>query len=390
MNTTQTKIVIKDKQHENDKQYEKITYEMVNGEMSILNHITTTFLDMKKVKNAHTVYMFSSKITDEDLKDTKMNVLHLYQDPTKNRNITDEGIKQLCNNENLETLYLSCKTMTDESLKYLHNVKNLYLYNMDQITDEGMKQLSETDTLLQTLNIYNCSNLSCKEISKINSIKSLCITNTPNKLSDLEFVSNMTNLKTLIYDLNNFEVVKELKQLCYCHNLHTIVLSNSSYIIEGDIKQLCGVRNLKNLDINYCRNISNKDIRYLCEKLPRLKSLKTSYHLTDEDCDYLCNLNKLIMFDCQGITDEGLKQFNDNLEVLCLYDCNNITDEGIKHLSDNCPNLSKICIQYCSNITRKGENYMIEMIGSVCDNVFLLDDFMNLKMSKHEYLLEFY
>jgi len=64
-------------------------------------------------------------------------------------NITDEGLKYL---SNYTTLDLSCLKITDDGLKYLSNCRSLKLYNCN-ITDKGLKYLSNC----KDFKLYRCN-----------------------------------------------------------------------------------------------------------------------------------------------------------------------------------------------------------------------------------------
>jgi hypothetical protein len=204
-----------------------------------------------------------------------------------------------------------------------------------------------------------------------------------------------------IEDVINYRITnKENKQLSIKYNpFYMILIKKSLYYKKKIFPNISSVsiRSLKNLtykDFIYLYNIEILDLS-LCYKkdiiqfifsnfikikkliLENCESFLEYYNFTDDDFDYLMNLESLIINDNHVITDNGLiklkkiKELNIQncknitntgicslvtLESLCIYNTYNLTDEVFKKLN----NLKKLEI-YFNNITDIGIQYLINI-----------------------------
>jgi Leucine-rich repeat (LRR) protein len=135
-----------------------------------------------------TIPFRTTKVNDNILKLYLTNLQWLYAG--YNPNITDGGIKNLTN---LQTLSISSNNsnITDGGIKDLTNLQHLYVYCNPNITDEGIKNL----TNLQTLEISTNKNITNEGIKNLTNLQRLDVGNNPN--ITYEGIKNLTNLKWL-------------------------------------------------------------------------------------------------------------------------------------------------------------------------------------------------
>ena len=168
------------------------------------------------------------------------------------------------------------KSITDDDLKHLKNVKHLDLSGCRNITDAGLKHLSENLTNLQSLNLSHCHHITdegLKDLAKyLTNLTHLdlswCI-----KITDegLEILTNLIKLQILNLtwcDKITDEAIKNLPQ-----NLKSLNLSDCRKITDEGLKKLEKLTKLQNLDLSGCYEITDAGLKHLSEKLTKLQSL---------------------------------------------------------------------------------------------------------------------
>ena len=136
-------------------------------------------------------------IKDPDLKNLKdlKNVTFL----SLGSKVTDAGLKDLMDCDNLTSLALSDTSVTDAGLKDLKGIKNLtYLSLGSKITDAGLRDLKDLKNLaslhLFASKVTDGGLKDLKEIKSLTSLDLLCTKATDAGLKDLKEFKNLTSL----------------------------------------------------------------------------------------------------------------------------------------------------------------------------------------------------
>lgn len=241
-----------------------------------------------------------------------------------NKNITDETIKEL---KKLKTLYVNDSQITDNGIRELKNLKILYIESSvvsDRgvaITDNGIKDLDLHTLDIRLLDHHN-NQLSNNGIKNMKNLKNLYLSDyckitgegfDSNDLLELSLghidineknLINFSNLNKLDYTcgrgLSN-ETIQKLPSL-------EILLINGSNITYGGIYNKI---KLKILSINGC-DIRNEGIKNLIN----LEKLEISKYITDEGLKKLEKLKYLSMeYNYKNITRRSLNKLK-KLEIV--------------------------------------------------------------------------
>ena len=214
------------------------------------------------------------------------------------------------------------------------NVKNLSRLPPENITEEWIK--SNLNNKVELLRIENCYWLSKDLISKIGRLN--------------------TNLKELC--LRNLDID-----------------NNTLYLI------LKWLKNLEILDISYCNDLSIgtcASIKENCSRLKSLKAVSLIKAMTNNELEYISNLNQLEEIDislCNNIDDNGLILFSKNkkqkIKHINLTGLLKLTNKGlIEIISNNNQTLNKLIL---SLLPQKSVDGNICSEISKCKNLTLLD-----------------
>lgn len=353
------------------------------------------------IKRLRLNVLYANKlITDEGIKNMKLEILHA----NKNRNITNDSLinmkkslKKLYvagNNKitsesvkdlDLEVLdvgfaivhYNKCgylPAVTDDSIRHMKNLKELYICGNRNITNNGIKDMN-----LKILNA-NCAFMGMlpqitddgirhMDLEELYIQANTAITDEGIKNKQLKILyANLTNITD--YGIKNMDLK---------------ILYASSFIIDNGIRHM----NLKELYLYENNNISNS-----------IKNMKLnvldphfSFNITDNDIISVsktlkgitlfknCNSLNLAILNSLNLTSLNLNGITDNvdpyikhmtnLKKLYLYQVNSITDEGIKNVR-----LKKLVVNHCNNISNKGIKHMelesltiIDCNKILCENI---------------------
>lgn len=170
------------------------------------------------------------------------------------------------------------------------HIKQLNLFNNEQITGAGMKHIAELKTLeALVLNGTAVGDEGLTELKGLTSLKDLSLAGTV-RLSD-----------------KSTETIKEFT------NLEALALPST--ITEKGVKNLVTLKKLKLLYIGGA-NLNDAAIKDIAENMPELRSLelgvygKIGTRITDESIPSLIKLKKLVDLGLAGskITDAGQKE----------------------------------------------------------------------------------
>jgi len=176
-------------------------------------------------------------------------------------------------------------------------------------------------------------------ILPLNDVINVRITNKENKELTKLYISSYLVLikKSIKITLNIFP------------NIKLISIRNNNYITDDDFQYLNNIENL-NMSNCYQREITDNCFHHLT-KIKELNLLGCNQnwfignHFTDISFDYLSELETLHIDDNHVITNNGLGKIK-KIKHLFIYNCSKITDNGISNLI----NLQRLCL-YMVNIT---------------------------------------
>lgn len=283
-----------------------------------------------------------SPINDEGISNlTNLQILHI-----EGNNIKGKG---LINLTNLTNLHLSVSSIEDDNVSHLVNLKHLKLLD-SRITDNTVKNL----TGLTSLDLYRDRIVTDEGISNLINLQTLHVNA---KITDRGLV-NLINLTKLdFYDAGYWTQAP-------------------SPITDDELKNLL---KLKDLSLDYCCNgITDKGIINLTslqslllkgndvtggvfKELPYLINLSVHGHssVNDNDISGLTNLSSLALGWGNRISNNGIAELT-NLKKLILRDNRIITDGGIDQLT-NLEYLEIINDSGVNKITANGIKYLIKL-----------------------------
>lgn len=267
-----------------------------------------------------------------------MNEIYLIKNKNNNGILDEKDILFL---KNLNLSYDSY-IISNEDLKKLKNLEELYLFNYSVINDDCLKHL----TNLKKLSLTFDSVISDNGIKDLINLKELNIWPS-DKITDQSFI-NLKKLKIISLYRNKTITDDAIKNI---DTLKSLDLSFNEKITNEGIKNL---KNLKNLSLRGNENITDKGLN----KLTNLKSLDLTLNekITDKGIKNLINLEELILDSNNIITNEGIKKLK-NLRKLSLNKNYNISDEGIKNLV----NLKSLILNDSGDITNNGLKKLVNI-----------------------------
>ncbi len=157
-------------------------------------------------------------ITDEGLKElanlNNLTTLFLWED-----RVTDAGLKELAPLKNLNSLFLLCKNVTDAELKALAPLKNLTTLSLyfTNVTDAGLKELAPLKNLTAlSLRHTKVSDAGLKELTNLKKLTIIDLSGTPitdaglKELANLKGLTSLRLRKTKVTDTGVAELQKAL------------------------------------------------------------------------------------------------------------------------------------------------------------------------------------
>jgi ubiquitin-protein ligase len=169
---------------------------------------------------------------------------------------------------------------SDQLLKSLgvasvRNLTEISLVGSINVTDTGLRWLSETSTGLRTLLISKCQGItdvgidyitgSCQELRK------LSVAETRLTARSMDYLSRLHWLEYL--DLSDCILISKLSPLLTsCPRLQTLLLSGLEYLADAAIESISSLPFLVHLDITRCRRLTDLTLTRLvkCGSLSRL------------------------------------------------------------------------------------------------------------------------
>lgn len=232
---------------------------------------------LKYQKNLHTLSLINSPLGKDlclDIKDMKS--LRELSFST----MSFQDISPLADISQLESLTVSqCHIDSKDPFEFLKRYVSLHtliLDGNDWIKDSKLEAIKYL-TNLHTLNLSNCSKLSCDSIAYLRAcnLKMLNVSGTNVKMISDALSRQCPLLESL--DLSHTFIIDScLKNLASITSLQNLALSGCKSISGAHVKYLSSLKNLKSLDISFMSQLKTPHI-YPLLRLPRLNELDISF-----------------------------------------------------------------------------------------------------------------
>jgi hypothetical protein len=279
-------------------------------------------------------------------------------------------VKNLIKNFRSFKIKIKLKNDETEYIRYL-NKKDILEFNLDLLEKiikdnictkywfEKMnikyneESLSNDISILKNITKIKLSNTNIKDISKLNSVEILNLSNCCN----ITEISGFENLRD-VYKLNLYNTnIRYIKNLLGLTNLRELNLSSTNISNINGIEKL---KNLKKLDLSFT---DIKDVSKLSNIQIKILDLSNCENISDESgIEKLNNLGELILM---GTKINDVSKLRDiKIEILDLSLCYNITEKsGIEKLK----NISKLILSHTKikdiSILLRTEIKNIELYG---------------------------
>jgi hypothetical protein len=226
---------------------------------------------------------------------------------------TNDGLSGLTN---LEDLYNNWQ-ITDGALKLFTNLRSLNLKHNSKITDDSLSVLTNLEELDLVAN-YKITNEGIKSLIKLRVLK----LGANENIRD-DGLSHFTNLEVL--DIGNEAIT--INGIRFLTKLRTLSVYGNKQLKDDELKLFT---NLTKLDLCYNKLITDNSLSVLT----KLKTLDLSNNkkITDSTLTLLTNITDLNLYHNKRITDVGLRTLT-NLEKLDIEKARHITISSIINLT---------------------------------------------------------
>ncbi|MBC8871780.1 MAG: hypothetical protein H8E44_20320 [Planctomycetes bacterium] len=275
---------------------------------------------LRQEPNLDTIFLTHGETKDDDL-------LLLVGVPMKglvidSKHVTDRGVKALGDHPALESLSLWSSSITDGSLKSIARIPSLTKLTIHEapITDEGVSEL-------------------VARLADLGKLKSLHFFRCPRITNDgLNQIGRLTSLERLFLNNNDGLTSGLLTEIAHLKNLHRLEL-DSIALDEADLVHLAALTKLETLGLS-CSNSESKltdhGLTYV-GRIPTLRSLTIQdARITDKGVSDLIKLNALQTLGLArtGITDQGIAAIASELPNLVQLGISGtkVTDAGMAHV----------------------------------------------------------
>jgi len=211
----------------------------------------------------------------------------------------------------IEALYIDNQFIED--LSTLYSLK--YLKKLGTGETKAELELGNLSTLEQ---LYITWHKKISGLSKLLNLKELSIWDYAPKTGDLEEISNLFGLETLIITQSRIRTLKGISNLNQLKNLQLNYLRTLS-----DISDIDKINNLEKLELESCKNIEDFSV---------IKNLKNLYELDLFKCKEMENINFIKdLSNLRNFAFYGTK-VNDGDLSLCMH-VKNVHFDNKKHYS---------------------------------------------------------
>ena len=249
------------------------------------------------------------------------------------------NLKSLSNCKELEVL--TCTIYNNDDIKLLTlnctKLKRLNFNHLSQINDETVKIISENCEYLERLSLKG-NNITDKSIEYFNNIKQLTSLSV-RIIGDINNGFNCKNLKNLYLtgrNINNQNIMDLSKN---CKRLTTISIRMTKITDEGVTMLLLNLQNLKYLRLGNNKLLNGSFIKYVNTSIISLNYFKYSHDVDEEDIiNGIKKLPNIENFTLRGanISDDTIKILSEHCKKLTYLDiqyCHKLTIKSKKYLN---------------------------------------------------------
>ncbi|XP_030072401.1 F-box and leucine-rich repeat protein 13 [Microcaecilia unicolor] len=226
--------------------------------------------------------------------------------------------------------------ITDSSLKsfskHCLHLSHIYVADCQKITDHGLKALASMKNIL-VLNVADCIRISDPGVR--------------------HFLEGSSGLKIRELNLTNCVRISDISLLRIAQRCHSLTY----------------------LNLRYCENVTDSGIELLGNMQSLISIDLSGTNISDQGLAALGTRGKikeLIVSECLGITDMGMKKFCQQvkeLEQLDVSHCLKVTNRSMKTVAFCCQKLTALGIAGCPKMT----DLSIQYISGVCHYLHILD-----------------
>lgn len=289
--------------------------------------------------------------------------------------LTNASLSHIDRMNNVKVLGLNyCSKITDAGMA---NIRTLFgklqvvsMEGLTLITDDGFRPIAEKCTLLQSVNVNKCPNISHETLVTL-------VRRNPH-------LNSLNIAGTRVGD-EAFSLICSAMQDSGCGKaMVNVDISQCSDLTDLGVNCLAEVcPNLQRLNMAGLNRVSDIGVRAVCANCWHLQylNLEDIFLLRDDafwfsatydgrraaNESMLVSLQTLIMTDCSNLTDrgiEGLAERCRHMDVLTLQGCDKLTDTSLRHLADAaictasaipmCDTIHTLNLAYCTSITSRG------------------------------------
>ena len=252
------------------------------------------------------------------------------------------------------TLYDIPKTISNEGLWYFSKVRKIYIRNCKNVTDEGLRHLSNVHSVHILGSNMSITDEGLKHLSNVRSI----VLSSSEELYHSVSAKYFTELKITDEGLKHLSHIKKIEigssneitnvGLSYLTSAHKITISDCP-LVTGDVfNKLHNLRSvvMKNCKIDDISWVSSEHLRNIsfC-KCSSLFSLNTIYltgknmvritesFITDREIQNISNVHTLSLTFCYIVTGPGLGKLK-GISILKIIYCDKVTSEGLRNLTN--------------------------------------------------------
>lgn len=189
-------------------------------------------------KNADLVDLHRSDLSGFDFSNLR-GFRHQFKMDLMYSNVTDAQLKTICQFKNIICLDLTnCKNITDDGIREIANLENVWLVRLDGVncTDAGVRALKDMPKLiaLDLVHTHVDGSAFCDPDGWQNVIR-LDLTGCVLTDDCFDFMSNIVNLAVLIFSVNDDNYLPpNVENLLRCKNLNSIYISGKNLKNDSD------------------------------------------------------------------------------------------------------------------------------------------------------------
>jgi len=267
-------------------------------------------LDLNQIHTLEYLRLPNYGLTDAGLKHVTelQNLRNIWVGCSSRSPLTDESLYSVSQLKNLEVLSIGGEGLTDGGMKHvakLTNLKRLSIFYYRQLTDKGLAELAELESLTD-FNLGRGTKVSVSGLKSLNRLKKLKVLrlkgiHQDNSVMDISGLTNLERLTILLHvERKGNSIVSDSFRnedwacLANLTGLKTLQICGVG-INDGGMKYLSGLTNLEYLNI-ICRGesrITDEGLKYLVNMNGLYRLYIKDGHFTDKALGYLDDLPSL-------------------------------------------------------------------------------------------------